>query len=148
MATRFLKDTDYDFQVKKEILNLLDGTAPGGIGTATKLLAAEKAALKQMKHWLAGRYDVAVIFAAHTTGEDTRDAMIVMVCVDFTLYHLYSQTPNRDVPVHRAQRYQDGLDWLKQAGTGEIKADLPALPLDDFSGDVRISSREPEDHRW
>ena len=148
MATRFLKETDYAFQIKTEIRNLLDGTAPGGGGTPTKLLAAELSAVQQMQHWLAGRYDVAVIFAPHTTGEDTRDAMIVMVCVDLTLYHLYSQTQNRDVPAHRAQRYQDGLDWLKQAGTGEIKADLPALPLDDFSGDVRISSREPEDHRW
>lgn len=145
--SRFLKDTDYDMQIKSEIKNLL--AAPAGSTPSPKLIRAEDTAISQMKKWLSGTYDVAIIFTpAPVSGDDTRDQFIVTTMIDLALYHLYSQTGNRDVPVHRKERYQDALDWLMAAGKGEIKTDLPALPIEDFSGDVRISSREPDDHKW
>lgn len=143
---RFLKDTDYDMQIKSEIKNLL--AAPSGSTPSPKLIRAEDTALSQMKKWLSGKYDVAAIFTPHTSGDDLRDQFIVTTLIDLALYHLYSQTGNRDVPIHRKERYQDALDWLMAAGKGKIFTDLPTLPIDEISGDVRISSREPDDHKW
>lgn len=150
MAARFLKDADYDMQIRQEIKRLLDGSAPGDAQPPPKLLRAESTALSQMKKWLSGRYDTDAIFTPDPlTGEDPRDQFIVTSLIDIALYHLYSQTQHRDVPEHRKNRYQDAIDWLQAAGKGEnYGGDLPALEQEQFDGDVRISSKPPEDHTW
>lgn len=137
-------------QIRQEIKKLLDGSAPGDAEPPAKLLRAESTAMSQIKKWLAGRYDMALMFAPDPeTGTDPRDQFIVTTMIDITLYHLYSQTGNRDVPQHRKDRYQDALDWLMATGKGEVNGgDLPSIPTDDYSGDVRISSRDEEDQRW
>lgn len=144
---RFLKDEDY-FQIKGEILKLLDGSTAELAGNY-KLLKAENAAIKQIRNRLSNRFDCDLIFTPFTDEPDTRDAFIVMMAVDMTLYHLYSQTGNRDVPEHRKERYQDALDFLKDASLGEIPTDLPSILSDENQGDVRMwSAKEPENHDW
>lgn len=144
---RFLKDTDY-FQVKQEILKLLDGST-AELSSNYKLLQAENAAIAQIKKRLSGRVDLEKVLAPNTTGPDLRDSFMVMTTVDITLYHLYSQTGNKDVPVHRKERYQDAVDFLKDAGSGEIPTDLPSALTDTNQGDVRMwSSQAPENHEY
>lgn len=144
---RFLTDSDYDALMKEEIRRLLDGRAPDGSGTTTKLQAAEMMAVRQITNYLNDRYDCATIFA--TTD---RDSFIVMITIDCALYHLYSQTGQRDVPAHREQRYSDALEWLKMAGKGEIGADLPLYADDPDAepavADLRITSRPADNHEW
>ncbi len=148
---RFLQDSDYEMQVRTEIKHLLDGFDPTTPGTMPlRLLRAEDTAISQMKKWLSGRYDCAAIFIPPAT-PDARDQFIVTVTIDIVLYHLYSQTGSRDVPTHRKERYQDALDWLKDAGQGKITSDMPALvttDITDNSGDIKLWSYPPENHRW
>lgn len=145
---RFLQDTDYGTLIREEIRRLLDGRLPDGTGTPGKLLTAEDMAIQQITNWLNGRYDCSAIFSAPSTPDDLRDKFMVMITIDLALYHLYSQTGNKDIPAHRSQRYEDALDWLKKAGRGEIGAALPTYPQEQNQGDIRIFSRPPECHRW
>lgn len=143
---RFIQDSDYEMQIKGEIKRLLDGAAPGDPQPPTKLLRAEKTAISQIRKWISGRIDCDVLFNA--TG-DERDEFIVTITIDIALYHLYSQTGNRDIPQHRKDRYQDALDWLHDVGSGEVpNTDLPSNISDENPGELRISSRPAENNRW
>lgn len=144
---RFLKDTDY-FQIKTEILKLLDGST-AELSQNIKLLKAENAAIEQIRNRLSNRFDCDLIFTPSTSDTDTRDAFVVMIAVDMTLYHLYSQTGSRDVPEHRKERYQDAIDFLKDASRGDIPTNLPTILSDENQGEVRIwSASKPENHDW
>lgn len=145
---RFLIDEDYETLVKEEIRRLLDGRAPDGTGTPVKLLKAEQMAVQQVRNWLSERYDMDTAFAA---SGDARDHYLVMIVIDLTLYHLYSQTGHKDVPEHRDKRYTDALDWLKNAGRGQITTDLPTTPQvpgEETVVDFRLSSDEQENHKY
>lgn len=145
--SRFLKDTDYNFQVKNEILKLLDGST-AELASSVKLLSAENAAIAQMKNRLSGRFATDIIFAG-AADPDPRDSFIIMIAVDITLYHLYSQTGNKDVPKHRADRYQDAIDFLKDASNGTIATNLPSALTDTNQGDLRMWSQyEADDHNY
>lgn len=144
---RFLQDSDYDSLIRQEIKRILDGSAPGEAKPPTKLLRAESSAVSQMKNYLAGRFDMDAIFVA-PADPDTRDQFIVTITIDITLYLLYSQTGWKDIPKHRSERYQDALDWLRDAGRGDINTDLPSSLSDENPGEVRIFSRPPENQRW
>ena len=143
---RFLKDADY-FQVKTEILKLLDGST-SELGSNYKLLKAENAAIAQIRNRLSGRFDCDAIFTPSTEETDNRDSFIIMITVDITLYHLYSQTGHKDVPTHRENRYTDALEWLKDASRGDIPTNLPSILTDENPGDIRIWSDRKEDHSW
>ncbi|WP_367867887.1 phage protein Gp36 family protein [Pedobacter sp. WC2423] len=145
---RFFKDTDYAFQVKSEILRLLDGSTPE-LASSIKLLRAEQAAISQMKNRLAGRFNTDLIFSDSLIEPDTRESYIIMIGIDITLYHLYSQTGSKDVPEHRSSRYQDAIDWLKDVGNGNSFANLPSALTDTYQGEIRLwSDSKPENHNW
>ena len=142
----FLKEADYDVQIRSEISKIIDATIGG-----TKLLKAENMAIAQIRNHIAGRYDCAKIFASIANGQpDTRDQYIVMLTIDIALYHLWSKEAANNIPKHRELRYNDALEWLKSIQKGE-SADLP--PLTDEAGDtvsdIRMwSKNEPEDNRF
>ncbi|MFV0378336.1 MAG: phage protein Gp36 family protein [Mangrovibacterium sp.] len=148
---RFIAQEDYDMLIKQEIIKLL--TAPIEWYNAAKLVRAENTAIDQIKNRIGKRYDCSLIFtppAGEPEGADTRDQWMVTITIDIALYHLYSQTGMRDIPEHRANRYQDAIDWLKDVGNGTTSANLPELT--DESGevvsDVRIWGRELNDHKY
>lgn len=139
----FIKEDDYTVLVRNEIKDILLESY-----SETKLSAAEQMAINQIKNYLAGRYDIAKIFAAE---DDERNSHIVMIVIDCTLYHLYSGTVPKRMPEIRSQRYQDALDWLKLVSTGDASADLP-IKTDDNGNQlqgIKISSKYPmNDNRW
>lgn len=108
-------------------------------------------ATAQMRNYLAGRYNVDAIFTPVADGEeDTRDAYIVMLAIDITLYHLWSKEGGNNVPELRTLRYTDALDWLKAIQAGG-SADLPTLENEDGSEkqDIRLwSLNEFESNRF
>lgn len=129
----FINESDYDVQVRQEILSLLDSSdGNANLGTA------ERMAIDQIKQYIGGRYDCKTIFSA--TGDD-RDMFIVMITIDIALYHLWSKRAPRKIPELRAQRYQDALDWLKAVGDGTMQSDLPQLGDDEYKSDISIVSR-------
>lgn len=145
---RFILESDYDMQIKNEILRLLTAT---DFYNSAKLVRAENTAIRQIRHRIGKRYNCDLIFAAKLVGEpDTRDEFIVTTTIDLALYHLYSQTGNKDIPQHRQDRYQDALDWIKDVGKGLETPDLPSITDDngDQYSEVRINSRPQENQRW
>lgn len=145
MADRFLRDTDYEDQVRNEIRQQLDNTPD-----FQKMRRAEEKAMAQMEMFLSSRYDVRQIFKVPAENEpDTRNAFIVMTLIDIVLYHLWSKERGKDVPTLRNDRYQDALDWLKSVGNGEEISNLPAKQAVDVSGGVQIySANPPSDNRY
>lgn len=145
---RFIRETDYDMQIKQEIIRLL--TAQEFYKSA-KLVRAEQTAIRQIRNRIGKRYNCDKIFTNITTdSDDERDQWIVTITIDIALYHLYSQTGMKDIPQHRQDRYQDALDWLKDVGNGDTIPELPAL-IDEAGNEyseVIINSRAQENQRW
>ncbi|OWP76848.1 phage protein Gp36 family protein [Flavobacterium oreochromis] len=134
--SRFLKDTDYDVLIRTEIKNILLENY-----SATKLLSAEQMAIAQIKNYLAGRYNVGLIFTPAIDGQDdTRNAFIVMITIDCALYHLYCSIAPNKIPEHRSNRYQDVIEWLKSMLDPKAKADLPLI-ADENTGEVKSDFR-------
>ncbi len=146
---RFLKDTDYEMQIRNEIKRLLDGSAPGEESPPLKLLRAEKTAISQIRKWLSARVDCDQVFNAVN---DERDDFIVTITIDIALYHLYSQSGSKDISQVRQDRYTDALDWLKEAGKGEINSGLPGYPDTEpgepVLNDIRMISDPSDDNRY
>jgi phage gp36-like protein len=143
---RFIQEADYGMQIKQEIIRLLTSE---NWYDSPKLVRAEQTAIRQIKHWIGKRYDCSIIFDGGNP--ETRDEYIITITIDVALYHLYSQTGMKDIPEHRQQRYQDVLDWLKEVGSGNITADLPAM-IDSETGEeyseFMFQSRTPQNHKW
>lgn len=147
--TRFLKDEDYTSLIRNEIKNILLENHTD----TSDLLRAEDMAIAQIKNYLFGRYDMEKVFAPAIDNEpDQRNAHIVMLVIDCTIYHLYTaEAPDR-IPTLRETRYQDALNWLKEVtqANGDRRADLPlkqtesGLPKSGFS----LKSRKPNNQRW
>ena len=145
---RFLNENDYTVILRNEIKAILLEDY-----TDTKLFRAEDMAISQIENYLFGRYDTQQIFKSYDNlpSPDPRNAHIVMITIDCTIYHLYtSLAPNR-IPSHRADRYQDVLNWLKDVAKGRVKAKLPLVK--DNNGNeqisIKISSEHPNEvNRW
>ena len=137
----FIVDTDFEVQVRNEILTLLDGSDDkAAVELATRM------ATDQITQYIGDKYDCKTIFAA--TGDD-RDHFIVMITIDILLYHLWAKRAPRKIPEYRATRYQDALDWLKSVGSGELQSALPQLPPDEYSGTISIKSKyQPQNHKY
>lgn len=146
--SRFILESDYQMQIKQEIVRVL--TSPVDWFNSAKLVRAENTAVAQIRNRIGKRYDCDAVFTPITSTPDTRDQWIVTITIDIALYHLYSQTGMKDIPEHRQQRYQDAIDWLKDVGNGTTTADLP--PLVDGDGneysEFRLNSRKPECQKW
>lgn len=137
----FIEESDYEVQVRQEIMSILD---PSAANSAIEM--AERMAIDQIKSYLSGRYDVEAIFSA--TGEE-RNHFLLMIAIDIALYHLWSKRAPRKIPELRAQRYQDAIDWLKAVGEGTMTTDLSQLQGDDFFGSFKISSKyQPNDNKF
>jgi phage gp36-like protein len=143
---RFLKDSDYEDQVRDEIKNLLDNTPD-----QRKLKQAEEKGIAQMINFLSSRHDVNQIFTPHfpESDPDPRNPFVIMILIDIVLYHLWSKERPGNIPKVRNDRYQDALDWLKAVGTGELISSLPPLPDDQVFGGVQIYSiYKPNNHKF
>ncbi len=114
----FLKPTDYNAQIRNQILNVLTND------TDDTLHLAELAAQEEMESHLRTRYDVAQIFSLEQNDED-RSKLIVLYMVDITLYHLHSNITPDNVPEIRYLRYQRAMEWLKKVAEGKLAPGLP-----------------------
>lgn len=144
MAQRFLKDTDYDDQLREELRAVLDDSFQ-----SSKLKQAEQKALAQMRMYLSARYDADAIFSIpDPDAPDTRNAFIVMTLVDIAIYHIWSKERGK-MPQVRSDRYQDALDWLKSVGNGEQITDLPGRESDNNPYLAQVYSLyRPNDNKY
>ncbi len=124
---RFLKDNDYDTLILDEDKELITQS------TLINRYSAEDMAIDQMGGYLRGKYDVVLAFP--TAIDAIRSKVLVMYCMDITLYHLHASIPGRFVPEIRRIRYEDALAWLKDVAKGLTVPDLP-LKTDPVTGDA------------
>lgn len=139
----FLTTEDYTALIRNEIKDILLENY-----SEAKLRVAQQMAIDQVKNYLSGRYDVAEIFSKEGT---ERNAHIVMLTLDCTLYHLYTSTVPKRMPEIRSMRYQDAIDWLKAVGSGEISANLPLIKSQDGQQllGIKIQSKyAPSSNKW
>ena len=139
----FLTTEDYTALIRNEIKDILLENY-----SEAKLRVAQQMAIDQVKNYLSGRYDVAEIFSKEGT---ERNAHIVMLTLDCTLYHLYTSTVPKRMPEIRSVRYQDAIDWLKAVGSGEISANLPLIKSQDGQHliGVKIQSKyKASSNKW
>lgn len=88
------------------------------------LARAEQYAIEEISSYLRSRYNVAQAFAA--TGND-RNAQLVMITCDVTLYHLVAWLPKRIGFEIRETRYNNAIAWLKDVQNGKATPNLPTL---------------------
>lgn len=139
----FLTTEDYTALIRNEIKDILLENY-----SEAKLRVAQQMAIDQVKNYLSGRYDVAEIFSKEGT---ERNAHIVMLTLDCTLYHLYTSTVPKRMPEIRSVRYQDAIDWLKAVGSGEISANLPLIKSQNGQQllGIKIQSKyAPSSNKW
>lgn len=139
----FLTTEDYTALIRNEIKDILLENY-----SEVKLHIAQQIAIDQVKNYLSGRYDVAEIFSKEGT---ERNAHIVMLTLDCTLYLLYTSTVPKRMPEIRSVRYQDAIDWLKAVGSGEISANLPLIKSQDGQHliGVKIQSKyKASSNKW
>ncbi|MDN3621336.1 DUF1320 domain-containing protein [Polaribacter undariae] len=117
----FLKETDYNAQIRSQILGILTND------TEDTLHLAELAAQEEIESHLRTRYDVAQIFDLDQEDAD-RSKLIVLYMIDITLYHLHSNITPDNVPEIRYLRYQRAMEWLKKVADAKISPNLPEYP--------------------
>lgn len=114
----FLKPTDYNAQIRSQVLNVLTNEADD------TLHMAELAAQEEMESHLRTRFDVAKIFDIDQPDAD-RSKLIVLYMIDIALYHLHSNITPDNVPEIRYLRYQRAMEWLKKVADGKLTPNLP-----------------------
>lgn len=115
--SRFITDQDYDASVHREIIDAVTREDDALIKIC------EDRAVKDMRNYLHQRYDCNAIFSAQG---NERDPMLVMFCVDITVYHLFTMHNPRNMSKIREDRYNRAIEWLKGVGRGkDIAEGLP-----------------------
>lgn len=79
--------------------------------------------------------------------KDTRDSLIKMYLIDFTLYHLHCRIAPRLIPEHRLQRYKDAVDHLKMLANGKLDSNLPEKEAPEGRM-IRYGSGTKQSHYW
>jgi len=97
--------------------------------TAARIDAAELMAIEEINSHLHQRFNKADIF--NTAGG--RNALIVMYCIDCTLYHLHASIMPENVPELRQLRYDQALKWLEKVADGFITPSIS--PKTDENGE-------------
>lgn len=135
----FLTETDYNVQIRASIRNII------AQNNNVTLDTAESMAIEEMKSYLAGKYDCAAIFSA--TGA-SRNALIIMYCIDITLYHLHSQAASNNIPELRQTRYNAAIDWLKDVNRDLLNPNLPLLDTSNPSVSITLGGDTKVAEKW
>lgn len=138
----FLTHKDYLAQISQDDLDTLleEQPVPGELPTEpeeddpledpepapepepTTLELAERTAEDEVASYLRGRFDME---AAYSLTGRARNAQLVMILVDVTLWHLMPRVAFRMVPEIRETRYKAAIAWLTKAQDGKSNPDLP-----------------------
>ena len=109
--TQYIEPNDYDASVHREIIDAITRE------DNSILDICEDRAIEEMKSYMAGRYDVDRIFAAR--GEE-RHPLILMMCLDIAVYHIYSLGNPAKMSSLRENRYERAVEWLKGIQKGNV----------------------------
>jgi phage gp36-like protein len=117
----FAQIEDYNSTIHAEIINAMVRENTDTISDA------EAMAIGEISGYLNGRYDVEQIFSA--TGDD-RNAFILMVVKDITVYHLSCMHNPQKFSQIRQNRYDQAIDKLERVQNGKFSP--VGLPVKTF----------------
>ena len=110
METNFITREDYPSSIRSEFIDRVVGE------DAQILEIVENQAIREMKGYLAGRYDVDKAFSK--TGEQ-RHELLLMFAKDIAVYHLCSIREGLMTQT-RVDRYERAIKWLEDVQKGEV----------------------------
>lgn len=113
-------------------------------GDETMLLAAIDAAVQEAKSYLSA-FDIAAELL--NTGS-ARNALLLVFIKDIAVWH-FINICNVNTPIAvRQDRYDRAKSWLKGVQRGEVKPDLPALPVADQAAIVSYQSNPKRNNHY
>ena len=89
---------------------------------------AEAAAREQISSYLRDRYDTGAAFAMEG---DARNAMLVQVAVNISLYLIVHRLPQSMGVERRTELYEDSMKWLRDVHASKATPDLPRYVSED-----------------
>ena len=116
--SEFINKTDYDASVHAEIIDSVTRH------DETLLDICENRAIEEMISYLSGRYDTNALFA---TRGDERPQLVLMMCLDIAIYHIFCIHNPMKLSKMRENRYQRAVEWLKSVRKGDIS--IPGVTL-------------------
>ncbi|EJW99456.1 protein containing DUF1320, partial [gut metagenome] len=134
----FIDIKDYDAAIHREILDsLLKGDAMADPGI---IEICEDQAISEMKSYLGHFYDTEEIFSQRG---DRRHPLILMMCLDIAIYHIFCIHNPYKMSDIRKDRYDRAVAWMKEVAKGMITIDgAPKRPAADGSDPWQIVSNE------
>jgi len=106
----YIDKTDLGKQIQEDLLSGLDFS-----GDDSSIITACAQAVGQLRSYLAARYDIATELAKTGTA---RDELLLMICKDLAIYHIWTYNDASNIPGSRKERYTAAIDYLKDAQKG------------------------------
>lgn len=123
--SQFITPEDYDASIHREILDALL-RHDSDVSDSAIVEICEDRAVAEMRCYLDKYYDCDAIFSA--TGSD-RNALILMMAIDISVYHIFCQHNPYKMSEIRKERYNRAVEWLKAVAAAKITIDgAPRLP--------------------
>ena len=127
--SQFITLEDYDASIHREILDALLRHESDVYDSAIVEICEDRA-IEEMRCYLSKYYDCDAIFSA--TGSD-RNALILMMAVDISVYHIFCQHNPYKISEVRKDRYNRAIEWLKAVAAAQITIDgAPRLPEEEL----------------
>jgi phage gp36-like protein len=130
----FIKTTDYDATIHREILNSLL-RADSDDYDSEIIEICEDRAIAEMRSYMNKTYDCDAIFSARG---DNRHPLVLMFAIDISVYHIFCQHNPFKLSKIREDRYKRAIEWLKGIMEGDITID--GAPL---LSDAELNSNSP-----
>lgn len=134
----FLTSTDFDSVLNAQLKKIL-------VTDNTNIQQAESYAISQIRSYLAGRFNVASIFAQVGA---SRNPIIVRHVTNLTIYAAQSLISPQNIPAWCKQSRDESLDWLKMVASNELNPDLPLIPGATHSGTFRTGGTKKLTRRF
>lgn len=110
----FIDISDYDATVHRDILDAITRS------DASLVEICEDRAISEMRGYLSSRYDCDKIFSQQ--GED-RHPLILMMCLDVAIYHLFCIHNPQKMSKIREDRYKRAVEWMERVSKFQIAID-------------------------
>jgi len=108
---KFIEQEDYDASIHSDILEAVTR------GDQRTVEVCQNRAIQEMRGYISARYDCDAIFGA--TGENRID-LVVMYCLDITIYHTLTVHNPQKISQIRKDRFEEAKTWLQGVRDGII----------------------------
>jgi phage gp36-like protein len=135
----FLSEDDlYQLILEERLSSLIEDDA-------TIIPTAIRTAQSIVEDYLSAKYDMATAFASE--GEE-RNPSLVLYMSDIALYTILSRSNPKNVSKLREDRYNNAIDWLKDANRGKITPALPRLEEGLPSLGIQSGTQPKQNNTW